>query len=310
MRRLLLVALTVSLIGLSASPAAAYAPGNCPICTRTVSDDHFTKVGATFARGVGNLGLGWMDLIRQPSRERKEGRMGWALGMGKGVGHTAMRMFRGVGDIVMCPLPKAKDGSQLAKSCPLCMMESEEEKRCKEEFLPPATSIPPTRSKLRVWTGRCLKMARKDPVQADAPIALTRTVKQPIERVFHFWSDVEALKKWWRPQGFKMVNAYVESRIGGEYTFELLTPDGDLVMQYGQFQEIVPPTKLVFTNKCEARDGCEQETLVRVALAPKGNSTEISVKHTLMPDPKCRAQAEQVWKEVLDLLEQELARQV
>ena len=75
-------------------------------------------------RGVTNLGLGWMDLIRQPSREMKEGGKGPIVGVAKGIGHTLMRMFRGVGDIALSPLPNAKDGSQPAKSCPLCMMES------------------------------------------------------------------------------------------------------------------------------------------------------------------------------------------
>jgi uncharacterized protein YndB with AHSA1/START domain len=152
-------------------------------------------------------------------------------------------------------------------------------------------------------------MSKQDPAQAVSPVTLTRLFKQPVERVFSFWSSAEQFKKWWRPAGFKIVNAYVESRIGGEYSFELLTPEGKLVMQYGQFQEITPPTQLIFTNKCEARDGCEQETLITVDFTPKGKSTELSVKHALMPDSKCWTQAEQVWKEVLNRLEQELARQ-
>ena len=151
-------------------------------------------------------------------------------------------------------------------------------------------------------------MTDKSPAQAVLPITLTRTFNQPIERVFGFWSNAEKLKKWWRPCGFKMVNAYVESRSGGEYSFEMRTPDGQLIMQYGRFQEIVPPTKLVFTNKCEARDGCQQETLITVELSKKGESTEMSVRQDLMPDQRCRDQAEQIWVGVLDGLEQELAK--
>ena len=151
-------------------------------------------------------------------------------------------------------------------------------------------------------------MTEQSSAQAVSPSRLARTFNQPIERVFGFWSNAEKLKKWWRPCGFKMVNAYVESRAGGEYSFELLTPDGQLIMQYGRFQEIVPPTKLVFTNKCEARDGCQQETLITVEFVKKGQSTEMSVRHDLMPDQSCRDQAEQIWAGVLDGLEQELAK--
>ena len=151
-------------------------------------------------------------------------------------------------------------------------------------------------------------MTDKSPAQAVSPITLTRTFNQPIERVFGLWSNADQLKKWWSPSGFKMVNAYVEPRVGGEYSFELLTPEGQLVMQYGRFQEITSPTKLVFTNKCEARDGCEQETLVTVEFSKKDESTEMSVRQELMPDQKCRDQAEQIWVGLLDRLERELAR--
>ena len=151
-------------------------------------------------------------------------------------------------------------------------------------------------------------MAKKPPESTVSPITLTRKLNHRIEKVFSYWSDTERLKKWWRPGGFKMVNAHVEARPGGEYSFELLQPDGKLIMQYGRFHEMIPPTKLVFTSKCEARDGCEQETLITVELRKDGESTEISVRHDLMTDPKCRKQAEQIWPGLLDQLEGELAQ--
>jgi len=114
-------------IGITSSavrPAGADIKSGCLICTRTPSDDYGTKFAATLARGVGNLGFCWLELIRQPYRGFQEGGAGMLTGLAKGVGHTLMRAVRGFGDITLSPLPKAKDGSQLAKSCPLCMMES------------------------------------------------------------------------------------------------------------------------------------------------------------------------------------------
>ncbi len=151
-------------------------------------------------------------------------------------------------------------------------------------------------------------MTKKDSAKAISPITIVRAFNHPAERVFDFWSNPDQFKKWWKPAGFKMVNFYMEPRVGGEYTFEFLTPDGQVIMQYGRFHEIVPPAKLVFTNKCEARDGCEQETLITVEFSKKGESTEISVRQDMMPDQKCRDQAQQIWGGVLDRLEQELAQ--
>ncbi len=151
-------------------------------------------------------------------------------------------------------------------------------------------------------------MTDKSPAQAVEPITLTRTFPQPIERVFALWTSGEHLKRWWSPCGLKLVNAYMEPRPGGEYSFELQTPDGKLIMQYGRFQEIVPPTRLVFTNKCEARDCCEQETLVTAEFTEQGASTQLSVRHELMPSQACRDQAVKNWESMMQALGQELAR--
>ncbi len=151
-------------------------------------------------------------------------------------------------------------------------------------------------------------MAKKPPMSAVSPITLTRTFNCRIEKVFSYWNDSERFKKWWRPAGFKMVNAHVEARPGGEYSFELQMPDGTLCMQYGRFQELTPPTKLVFTNKCEARDCCEQETLVTAEFRQQGTLTELSVRHELMPNQACRDQAVKNWESVMQALAQALVR--
>ncbi len=87
-----------------------------------------------------------------------------------------------------------------------------------------------------------------------------------------------------------------------------MTPDGRLIMQYGRFHEVVPPNKIVFTNKCEDRDGCESETIVTVSLTGKDQGTELSIQHDLMPNESCRQRAQKGWVDVLDNLERELKK--
>lgn len=93
-RKFALISMTVWLLGLAVKPAAAYSPQDCPVCTRTPSDHHPTKVAATFTRGAGNIAFCWLELVRV------------------------------IGNLVLSPMPKAKDDSRLAKSCPLCIMEA------------------------------------------------------------------------------------------------------------------------------------------------------------------------------------------
>ncbi len=110
------VVLTV-LLGLS---AVALAAGDCPVCTNTTSDNHLVKSGSQLTRGAANTGLCWTELVNQPVKEARAGG-NVLVGVGKGIGHTCLRAVKGASEIITAPLPKAKDGSQIASDCPMCM---------------------------------------------------------------------------------------------------------------------------------------------------------------------------------------------
>lgn len=99
---------------------AAFA--ECMVCDNAASDSYPAKTGGQLARGVANTGLCWMELANQPMKEMKGGG-NILIGMGKGVGHTCIRLVQGVGEIVTCPTPRAKDGkfTQIAHNCPMDM---------------------------------------------------------------------------------------------------------------------------------------------------------------------------------------------
>ena len=62
-------------------------------------------------------------MAHQPMKEvRNHGNV--LVGVGKGIGHTFIRGCQGVAEIITSPLPKAKDGSQIASDCPMCMWNS------------------------------------------------------------------------------------------------------------------------------------------------------------------------------------------
>lgn len=124
MKRVLAGLLAVGLFGLGAPAFAgtgsSSASHGCTICGGTTSDSWGVKAATTLTRGVANTGLCWMELARQPAKEVKN-HGNFLVGCGKGVGHTFLRLCKGIGEIVTSPLPKAKDGSQIATDCPVCM---------------------------------------------------------------------------------------------------------------------------------------------------------------------------------------------
>lgn len=127
MKRILAVLVAVCLLGASA-PAFAGDGGpvshsECAVCNGTTSDNWGVKTGSQLTRGVANVVGSPLELVRQPMKE-----MGGSgetrnpvIGAAKGVGHFGLRLVKGGAEIITAPMPKAKDGSQIATDCPICM---------------------------------------------------------------------------------------------------------------------------------------------------------------------------------------------
>ena len=124
MKRSLMGLLVIGLVGVGmpafAGTGSSTESHGCSICDGTKSDSWGVKASTTLARGVANTGGCWLEMVNQPVKETKAGG-NVLVGIGKGVGHTFLRLVQGVGEIITSPLPKAKDGSQIAHDCPMCM---------------------------------------------------------------------------------------------------------------------------------------------------------------------------------------------
>lgn len=123
MKRILVGLLGVGFIALGTPAFADVGARGCIVCDNTTSDNHLAKTGAQLTRGVANVGGCWLELANQPMKEVKDGG-NFLVGCGKGLGHTCLRLMKGAGEIVTAPMPRTKDGSQIATDCPLCMWKS------------------------------------------------------------------------------------------------------------------------------------------------------------------------------------------
>ena len=127
MKRVLIGLLAVGLlsVGMPAFAGTGSSSGShgCAICEGTKSSSWGVKTATTLTRGVANTGLCWTELAHQPMKEvQNHGNV--LVGVGKGIGHTFIRGFKGVAEIITSPLPMAKVGSQIASDCPMCMWNS------------------------------------------------------------------------------------------------------------------------------------------------------------------------------------------
>ena len=79
-------------------------------------------------------------------------------------------------------------------------------------------------------------------------LSLTRDFNAPREEVFKAWTDQEIIMKWFGPKGVSTESARIDLKVGGKYEFELKLPDGKISTHHGEYREIDPPNKLVFTG--------------------------------------------------------------
>lgn len=98
------------------------------------------------------------------------------------------------------------------------------------------------------------------------------------ERIFNALTEPAELVKWWGPSGFTTPEIEVNLNVGGSYRFGMQPPYGQLFHLVGEFLEIEPPSRLVYTFRWEEPDPDDRETVVRLSLEPAPiDITELSL---------------------------------
>ena len=98
---------------------------------------------------------------------------------------------------------------------------------------------------------------------SDNEIVLTRRFDAPRELVFKAMTDPDAIPKWWGPRRYQTIVDRMEVRPGGAWRFINRDQDGTEFAFHGEYREIVPPERLVYTFEFEGAPGhVSLETIV------------------------------------------------
>lgn len=99
---------------------------------------------------------------------------------------------------------------------------------------------------------------------ADDELLITRTFDAPAALLFALWSDVEHFKNWMGPEGFDCPEAAIDFRIGGRYRGMIRSAEHGDNWFGGEYREIDPPARLVFTWQWDEGPSADLETLVTI----------------------------------------------
>lgn len=89
--------------------------------------------------------------------------------------------------------------------------------------------------------------AMKVTTPSDRTIVLTRDFDAPRHLVFEAFTRPEHLVHWWGPRGTTLSVCEVDLRPGGAWRFVVRKPSGNEHPFRGEYREITPPERLVYT---------------------------------------------------------------
>jgi uncharacterized protein YndB with AHSA1/START domain len=115
------------------------------------------------------------------------------------------------------------------------------------------------------------------PASNGLRLRMTRLLEAAAPAVWRALTEPDALARWWGPAGFTSPSVELDLRVGGRYRIEMQPPDGDAFFLEGEFREVAPPSRLVYTFRWEEPDPDDQETVVTLSLTGLGETTELAL---------------------------------
>ncbi len=142
----------------------------------------------------------------------------------------------------------------------------------------------------------------------DATLVLRRLLNAPQERAFKAWTSPEHIQQWMRPEpGMIVPLVRMDLHVGGKFRIQMKNPDGEYFTAVGEFREVMPPERLVYTWDWE-KDGGGTEfgevegktSLITVEFLKRGEQTEFVMTHTRFATVKSRDGHAEGWTRAVD----------
>ena len=99
----------------------------------------------------------------------------------------------------------------------------------------------------------------KDAVSNIERMVVTRVIDASREIVWKAYTQPEYVQQWWGPKGFTSPSCRSDFRVGGMFLYCMRSPDGQEGWTGGQFHEIIPHEKIVYSLYFADSDGNRME---------------------------------------------------
>ncbi len=131
-------------------------------------------------------------------------------------------------------------------------------------------------------------------------ITVSRTIAAPAERVFDVWMDKNSPGGPW----FGATKVIVDTSVDGLF-YLAVSHEGKTWPHFGRFIQINRPQLVEFTWMSESTKGLE--SIVLVTFQPRDGQTEVTLRHSGVPDDEDGRKHKDGWAWVLSMLAERFA---
>jgi uncharacterized protein YndB with AHSA1/START domain len=141
-------------------------------------------------------------------------------------------------------------------------------------------------------------------------LRLERTFDAPAQAVFDAWTSAEVLRRWWpAASDWETPVAEVDVRVGGSLRIVMRSPGGEEFGGSGEYLEITPPARLVFTWTWDGHEGHEGTQLIEVEFTEREDgTTTVLLTNRGLRDEESKRSHRDGWLASFDNLERVLAK--
>jgi uncharacterized protein YndB with AHSA1/START domain len=97
-------------------------------------------------------------------------------------------------------------------------------------------------------------------LKSDLEVEFSRVFDAPRRLVFEAHAKPEHVRRWWGPRGSTLTTCDIDFRPGGRWRFVVRKSGGQEYAFRGEYREIVPPERFVWTFEVEGMPGVGVET--------------------------------------------------
>ena len=139
---------------------------------------------------------------------------------------------------------------------------------------------------------------------ADTQILITRDFDAPRHLVFLAWTTPELIRRWWSGGRGEVTTVEVDLRAGGRWRYVLAADDGTEAAFHGEYREVIPDERIVYTEVYEDIPEAEAVTTLTLTEAGEGSTLTLLVQHASQENRDRHLQYGDSLQQAMDRLEQ------